>query len=175
MDIALAALSASCKDLRLVRGHIRHYPAALCVAYYSTSRHLYNKGLCAFASAVSSAAVFPAVSHIFPLIPEIYQGREIVIDLKNDIAAASAVAAVGTACRYILFAVKRYSAVAAVTCFDHYFRLINEHFRPPFLKKNPKRKLGIYCHVMAVTAQSRKQKPSYGHVRNAQTLPYRLL
>ena len=169
MDITLAALTASRKHLWLVRGHISHYPSAFGVAYNGTSRHLDYKRLSAFARAVSAAAVLTAVRHIFSLISEVYKGRKIIIDLKNYISAASAVAAVGTSRRNIFFTVKGHCSVAAVTCFDLYLRLINEHFRPPFLKKKPKLMLGFYCHVMAVTAQSRKQKPSYGRGRNAQT------
>jgi hypothetical protein len=128
VNISFTALTALSDNLRLICGHISHDPACIGIAYESSSRHFYYKRRSALSGHISACAVLTAFSDILALISEIYQSREIIVDLKYDISASAAVSAIGTAGSDILFTVERHGAVAAIACLDLYFRLINEHF-----------------------------------------------
>ena len=132
MLVALAAAPAVCEDMRLTVGHIRHDASGLGVADQRAARYLDDQILGVFAAAPSAFAVFSARRRVFSLVTEVSQRAEVGIRLKDDIAASAAVAAVRSSCRDVLFAVKRYRAVAAVAGFDLNVRFIDKHFITSF-------------------------------------------
>ena len=67
-----------------------------------------------------------AVGFMFWIEPEMKEGIVMLAGNKNDIAAASAVSAAGSAPRDKLFTPEREATVAPVPCFDLDFYFINE-------------------------------------------------
>ena len=65
-----------------------------------------------------------------PLIPIVAERCELIVDAKHDVAAAAAVAAVGTTARDVGLATERDHALAAVTSLDRDARAIEEHLDP---------------------------------------------
>ena len=114
MLISPAAVSALCDGNRLTIRYIGDYSAGLGVFYKRTDGDGYNKVGRAFARAPSGSAFLPRFRGIFALIAEIRKGGQITVRLKNYIAAAAAVAAVGSSRRDILLPVKGDRAITAV-------------------------------------------------------------
>ena len=168
VNISLSSVAALCDDLWLVCGHIRHNSACFCITHYSSARNFYNKRRSALARAIARTAVLALLCGILSLIAEIYKGRKIVVHLKDNVSASAAVAAVRTARSHIFFTVKGNSSVTAIACFDLNFRLIDKHFTPSCFLKRKSQAQARDLYLLIVTVQ-RKQKPSYGHVRNART------
>ena len=127
MDIALSASAALCKDLRLIGGEVCHDPTGLGFPHHGAAGHADHQIRCTLSGTIAGTAVFAALCHILPLIAEIDQGRKVVIYLKDHVAAFSAVAAVRSACRHVLFPMERNCTIAAVACFNRNPCLIDKH------------------------------------------------
>ena len=135
MRIAPAALAASRDDMRLAVGDVREDAVAAFLPDESSQRHADDQILRVLAAAASSPAVFSARRGVFSFVAEIGKRAEVGVGKKNDVAASAAVAAVGTACRDILLAVKRHRSVAAVARFDFDVRFIYKHICSSLYKK----------------------------------------
>ena len=133
MDIPPAALAALRRHMRLIIGKIRDDPAGFRLLYHSAQWHPDHQVRGAFAVASAAPAVFSVLSGIFSLVPEIRQGRQIGIRLKNDISAPAAVAAIRAAGRHVFFPAEGNRTVPAVACFNSNFRNVYEQERHLFL------------------------------------------
>ena len=80
-----------------------------------------------FAAAALAGAIVAVGRHILALHAEIQQGGQVVIHLKDHIAALAAVAAVRAAGRHVFFPVEGHGAVAALAGFDKDFSNIYKH------------------------------------------------
>ena len=127
MRIAPAALAALGDHMRLLVGDVGEDSAGLFFLDDRAERHLDDEVLGVLAVAPAAASVFAALGDVFSFVAEVRQRGEIGVGNKDDVAALSAVAAVGTSCRHILFAVERHGAVAAVTGFYMNIRFIYKH------------------------------------------------
>ena len=111
--------AALCDDLRLISWkdpqECRPVSASLTKVPRGTRM---IRSLPLFAIAAATAAIFPALGGIFALIAEIRQGGEVVVHLKDNIAAPSAVAAVRPAGGHIFFPMERNGSIAAFARFD---------------------------------------------------------
>ena len=126
--------------------HKGFFPRNVC--QQSTAFHIFDQRavgnqnyqiLTVFAKALTGRAVLSVFGSVFPLVAKIRQSRQIGVGFEHNVAAFTAVAAIGTACRYIFFAAKRNAAVAAVACFDFDFCHINKHIHLPPKEKGRSR------------------------------------
>ena len=76
--------------------------------------------------------VHTVLSDILSLISEIHKSSHTKLNFKYNITALTAVTAVRTSCRNILFTMKRYCAVTALTGLYKNFSLIYKHIYSPF-------------------------------------------
>ena len=77
-------------------------------------------------------SVFSVAGRHMVGVPQMLQGIQIFIYLKNHVAAFSAVPAYGAACRYVFFPMEGNATVAAVSCFQIKLRAVNKHNQSPF-------------------------------------------
>ena len=103
-----------------------HDRAGLGIAHYRAAGDLDIQRLSVLAVAALALTVHTVAGSVLALISEVHQRGHIIVNNKNNVAAAPAVASVGTAGRNILLAVKRYCAVPALAGVDADARLINK-------------------------------------------------
>ncbi len=72
-----------------------------------------------------SKSAFPAIAFF---VPEVKQGGQVAVGLEDDIPAAAAVAAVGSALTDEFFTVKGDAAITSVSRTDFYCGIIYKHF-----------------------------------------------
>ena len=135
MRVAPAAVAALGCYKRLAVGHILHDLTGFLVTDDRAARYANDQIRTVLALAALAAARLTGSRNILFLVTEIEQRGQIVIYLEDDRAAAAAVAAVRTAGRHILFAVKTNLAVTALAGYDLDFCNINKHGSPPFFSK----------------------------------------
>ena len=142
MGVAPAALAAPGDDLGLAVPDVGDYPAGLRVLHKSSYGHPHHQILGRLPRAAPAPAVLPPGRGILALVPEVRQGGEVAVPLKDDAAAAAAVPAVGAACRHVLLPVEGHGAVPAVPGLYIYFCHVYEHNLPPGANTvGPKHKL----------------------------------
>ena len=127
MGVAPAAVAALCRDIRLVIRHILHDLSGFLVADDRAARHADHEVRAILALAALAAARLARRSHVFLLVAEVEKRGQVVVHLEDDRTASSAVAAVRTARRNILFAVEADLAVAALAGHDLDLGNINKH------------------------------------------------
>ena len=134
-----AAAPALCGGELIHFGHICHHGPALILPDDGAARHTDDKAFTLTAVAAAALAILPAGGGVFPPVAEVRQRGEVVVHLKDDVPAASAVAAVRSACSHIFFTVKGDGAVTAVARLDVDDRIIYKHkFLPPEFPYNDK-------------------------------------
>ena len=104
-----------------------HQRAGLVVVQHGADRHLQNHILALFAAAVGALAVASALRLMFGIEAEVNQGVVPLARLHDDIAAASAISAGGTAAGNKFLPPEGHAAVAAVPCLHTNSSLIDEH------------------------------------------------
>ena len=127
MGISPTSSAALCGYKGFVIGHIGHYLSALHLAYYRSARNEYDKVFALFAVSSAARTGLTVGGFIFALIAKIRQCCKIVVNLKNNVSALAAVAAIRPSGGNIFFSVKRDCAVAAVARFNFNFRYIYKH------------------------------------------------
>ena len=106
--------------------HIRNDDAAFLILNDRAQRYVYDKVFAAFSKAVSALSVFAVFRAEMFFEFEVDKCIQVVVDAKHDIAAVTAVAAVGPALLDELFTMERHNPVAAVTGFTKY-RYVIKH------------------------------------------------
>ena len=124
--------------MRLLVGNVRNNAPGFGILYKSAHRHFYDKVGGGFSGAAFRKTGLAVLRDIVFLIFKVDKAGNIGIPNKYDIAAATAVAAVGAAGVDELLLMKAHGAVAAFSRFHSYFSCINEHYIPP--KAAPKRR-----------------------------------
>ena len=114
MGVAPAALAATAEDIGLAAGHVLDNFVGFGVPDQGAPGNADDQGLSVLAAFALACAVHAVFCYILALVAEVHQGGEIVIHLKDDVAAVTAVAAVRAAGGNIFFTVEGYAAVAAV-------------------------------------------------------------
>ena len=114
--VAPAAAPAARRHKRLARGHIVHDRAAVGIAQQRAARHTDAQTLAHAAGAALVLTVGAVGGHVFALVAKIHERGHVVVHLEDDVAAASAVAAVRAAGSHVFLAVEGHRAVAAVAC-----------------------------------------------------------
>ena len=131
MAVTPAALASASHNMRLLVGNVRNNAPGFRVLHKSAHRHFYDKIRCGFARAALGKAGLAVLRDIVFLIFKVDKAGNIGIPHKYDIAAATAVAAVGAAGVDELLLMEAHGAVAAFSRSYPYFRCINEHYIPP--------------------------------------------
>ena len=126
MLVAPAAAAAPAQDEGLIVGHILNDLVGLGVTHQRAPGYPDGQALAVLAGLAAALAVHTVGGHVFALVAEVHQGGHIVVHLQDDGAAVAAVAAVGTACRYVFLTVKGNGTVAAVTGPAGDARLVNK-------------------------------------------------
>ena len=93
-------------------------------------RDLQDDGVAVEAGAVGAHAVLAALALVLRVIAEVDEGVVALRADHDDVAAAAAVAARGSAAGNELLAAEGHAAVAAVAGFDANFCFIDEHGEP---------------------------------------------
>ena len=114
MAIAPAAAAATGDHHRLGTGKVSHDQAGLGFFQHSAAGHADDQVIGVGAALALGAAVFTVGCGVLTLVAEVHQGGEVVVGDKNDVTAATAVAAVRAASRHEFFAVEGHRAVAAL-------------------------------------------------------------
>ena len=101
-----------------VFGHIAHGLAGALVDNPGADRHFYRHVFTTLTGTVAALAILPTfgAERFFKTVVD--QGVQVLVRFQPDIAAITAIAAVRTAFRNILFAAEAYATIAAVTCYD---------------------------------------------------------
>jgi hypothetical protein len=107
------------------------------IANYGSSGNFYIQGLAVLAEAALALTVRAVTGHVFSFISKVHQCGHIVVYSKNDITAATAIAAVRAASRNVLFSMESHGAISAFTCNNAYPGLINKR-SCHWLSSNPK-------------------------------------
>ena len=126
VGVAPAALAPPAEDIGLVAGHVLDNLVGLGVPDQGAPGDADGEGLAVLAALALAGAVHPLFRRIFALVAEVHQGGQVVVHLEDDVAAAAAVAAVGTAGSDIFFPVEGDAAVAAVPGPDRDPGLVNK-------------------------------------------------
>ena len=127
VNVSLSAATAFCQNLWFIGREVCHNPARCSVADHGSTGNPNDQIRCASSGTIPSTAIFPSLCHIFSLIAEVNQRGEVIVYLKDDVAAFSAVSAVRSTGCHIFFSMKGDCAVSAVSGFDFDFRLIYKH------------------------------------------------
>ena len=101
--------------------------AGVLVVEGGADRDLQDDGVAVEAGAVGAHAVLAALGLVLGVVAEVDQGVVALGADHDDVAAAAAVAAGGTAAGHELLAPEGHAAVAAVAGFDANFCFIDEH------------------------------------------------
>ena len=112
--VAPAAATALGDDDRLAAGEVRHHKTGVGFFQHRAARYADDKVVAVGAGLALGAPVFAVLGGVLALVAEVHQGGEVVVRHKDDIAAAAAVTAVGTARRDKFFAVEGHHTVAAL-------------------------------------------------------------
>ena len=126
MHIAPAAAAAFCGDPVFTGGHIVHDRAGLGIAHYRAAGDFDIQRLPVLAVAALALTVHAVAGRVLALISEVHQCGHIIVNNKNNVAAAPAIAPVGAAGGDVLLAMKRNCAVPALAGVDTDARLINK-------------------------------------------------
>ena len=126
VHIAPAAAPAFCGDPVFTGGHIVHDRAGLGIAHYRAAGDFDIQRLPVLAVAALALTVHAVAGRVLALISEVHQCGHIIVNNKNNVAAAPAVATVGAAGGDVLLAVERDRAVSALAGVDTDARLINK-------------------------------------------------
>ena len=124
--VAPAAAPAAAGHIVLAGGHVVHYRAAVRVAQKRAARDAQYDALAVLAGAALALAVLAVPGDELALIAEVHQRGHVAVGLKNDVAAAAAVAAVRPAGRHVFLAVEGHRPVPALTGADFYSYLVNK-------------------------------------------------
>ena len=116
MAVAPAAASAFGNHHRLIAREIRHHKAGLGLLQNGAAGHTDDQVLRVCAALALGAAVLAVLGGIFALVAEVHQSGQVIVGHKDDVAAASPVAAVRAAGRHEFFAVEGHGAIAALAC-----------------------------------------------------------
>ncbi len=138
MLVAPAALAAASRNKVLAVRHVVHYAAGLGIAHEGAARNADIQTVAVLTRAALALTVRAVSGNVLALVSEVHQRGHVIVNDENDIAAAAAVAAVGTAGRNILFAMERDRAVAAVAGLYRYSCFINKrgsHISPRKIQK----------------------------------------
>jgi hypothetical protein len=101
--------------------------AGFLVVKGSADGDLEDDGVAVEAGAVGAHAVLAALALVFGVVAEVDEGVVALRAFHDNVAAAAAVAARGTAAGDELLAAEGHAAVAAVAGFDANFCFIDEH------------------------------------------------
>ena len=112
--VAPAAAPAAAGGEGLAGGHVVHDLPGVRVAQDRAARHLDAQRLAVAAAAALALTGLAVAGDVFALVAKVHQRGHVVVHLEDDVAAASAVAAVRAARGHVLLAVERHRAVAAV-------------------------------------------------------------
>ena len=99
---------------RVGAGQIGNDQAGLRLLEHGAPGHPDHKIVGVCAALPLGTAVLPVRRRVLALVAEVHQGGKVVVGHKDDVAAAAAVAAVGTARRHEFFPVEGHGAVAAL-------------------------------------------------------------
>ena len=91
-----------------------HYAAGLGVAHEGAARNADIQTVAVLTRTALALTVRAVSGDVLALVSEVHQCGHVIVNNENDIAAATAVAAVGAACRNVLFAMECDRTVAAV-------------------------------------------------------------
>src|ERR1700677_719800 len=128
--IAPSAAAAAGDDHALIwAGKIEYLLARRLVIYDRSNRNFQNYIFAFAAALVRAFAVTSTLGLVFGIEAEVHQRVVPLAGFHDHIAAVAPVASRWTAARNIFFAAKGHAAIAAVTRFDPYFCLIDEHVR----------------------------------------------
>jgi hypothetical protein len=126
MLVAPAAPAAFRSHIIFSGGHIVHDGAALGVPEQRSPGNSDTDTLAVLARAALALSRRAVFGDIFSFVTEIDQRGHVVVGNENNIAAASAVAAVRSAGGNIFFAVKSHRPVSAVSGADGYRNFVNK-------------------------------------------------
>ena len=125
--VAPATASAAAGDELVCLGHIKEDPARSGV-FEQCSGGDEDNGICPiFSVHFAALAVLAVLGNELSLVAEGKQGIAPFIHTEDDVTAATAVAAVWSACGHVLFTVEGHRAVSAVTGFYIYLNVVNKH------------------------------------------------
>ena len=127
VPVAPAAASAAGRDEFLFIGHVGDDGVGLDFPDDGALRDLDVEVLAPFSVTLVAAAVLAVFRLVLPLVPEVRQGGERVVDHKDDVPASAAVSAVGPAAGDIFLTVERNGSVAALAGGDRDLRNIDKH------------------------------------------------
>ena len=145
MRVAPAPFSAARNDKRFGGGQILDYSAGLFFAYNGSCGYGYENILAVFSVEFAVLTVGAVFRREFSALFEFYKRVFAGVDDKNDISAASAVAAVRSALCDIFFPSEGNAAVPSPAGFDVYIDLIHKHSgSPPITRKNEKKSLPLH-------------------------------
>ena len=96
VGVAPAALAAAAEDEGLVSGHVLDDLVCLRVPDQGAPGNPDGEGFAVLAAFALALAVHAGLGRIFALVAEVHEGGEVVVHLQDDVAAAAAVAAVGS-------------------------------------------------------------------------------
>ena len=114
MGVAPAAAAALGHHHRVGAGQIGNDQAGLRLLEHGAPGHPDHKVVGVCAALPLGTAVLPVRRRVLALVAEVHQGGKVVVGHKDDVAAAAAVAAVGTARRHEFLPVEGHGAVAAL-------------------------------------------------------------
>ena len=114
MRVTPTATATAGDDHRFRSRQVRNHQTGLGFFQDGAAGHPNHQIIGIGAALALGAAILTILRRILALIAEVHQRGKVVIGHKNDVTAATAVAAVGTACRHKLFAVKSHGTVAAL-------------------------------------------------------------
>ena len=127
MPVAESSLAAFEQDNPLaVFLHFRDILAGVAVIYDRSAWHFDNLILSVLAEAAALAAATAVGSHDVALVLEVQQRPEVAVALQDNMPAASAVAAVRTAFRHILGAMKVHATGTALSRAAVYLNVVYE-------------------------------------------------
>ena len=127
VGVAPASATAPGDDEILPGGHIHNDLVGLGVPDHGAPGHLDDQIFSPLAGHFPALTADTGLSSILPLVAEIQQCGQIVVDMENHAAAVSSVAAIGTSRGNILLPVKGHRAVAAPAADDGNANFIYKH------------------------------------------------
>ena len=160
--VSPAAFSAACNDHRRFIHDVRHNLTAFGIFNHRSHRHLDDKVRRTLSKAAVGPAVLSVLRNKFSFVLKVDQCVDAFAALQHDVAAASTVATVRSACCDKLFPVEGNRSVAAAACLHLDRRLINKHNFPSFrccLIFAERLTLLPSYHATAFCRYSRRQKP----------------
>ena len=131
-----AASAALDNDKAIAISHILDHKAGFRIADHSSGRYGDLQILTVFSHKLPCGAVGTVFRHELAAVLKVQKGVLALVGDENDVAALTAVSAVGTAVRDVFFPAEGHGTVAALTRLDVNIDLIDKHTEPSLGIKN---------------------------------------